>query len=67
MSITTQERKVAPPIIETLEDRLLLTTLNGGEFFIYRNSLGQNVSVDLLGPVGAGVQAGCSHITTTSW
>lgn len=57
MSITTQERKVAPPIIETLEDRLLLTTLNGGEFFIYRNSLGQNVRVDLLDPVGAGVQA----------
>ncbi|MDY6914030.1 MAG: hypothetical protein SVT52_06205 [Planctomycetota bacterium] len=35
------------PQFESLEQRLLLTTLMGGEFFIYLNSQGEAVRVDL--------------------
>ena len=33
------------PRVEGLEDRLLLTTLHGGDFFIYYNSQGEAVRV----------------------
>jgi hypothetical protein len=36
-------------VLESLEPRLLLTTLHGGEFFVYQNSQGLSVRVDLIG------------------
>jgi|GEM_PF-2902697 len=39
----------AIPYLENLEPRLLLTTLHGGEFFIYHNSQGDTIRVDLEG------------------
>ena len=37
------------PVLERLEDRLLLTTLNGNECFVYYNSQGEAVRVELQG------------------
>ncbi|HNX26578.1 MAG TPA: hypothetical protein PKK48_04145, partial [Phycisphaerae bacterium] len=39
--------KMTLPYFESLEQRMLLTTLHGGEFFIYLNSQGQAVRIDL--------------------
>ena len=39
----------ALPTFERLEDRLLLTTIRGGEFFIYHNSQGETVRISLVG------------------
>ena len=35
------------PMFETLEERLLLTTLVGGEYFIYHNRAGSNVRIEM--------------------
>ena len=45
-----------PIHFENLEERLLLTTLHGGDFFIYLNTQGQNVRVDLIGNPGDTVE-----------
>lgn len=45
-----------PIRFENLEERLLLTTLNAGDFFIYHNSQDQNVRVDLIGNPGDSVE-----------
>ncbi len=46
---------VNTPALETLEDRLMLTTLYSGEFFIYMNSQGDAVRVSLdVGNGGSG-------------
>ena len=37
------------PQFETLEDRLLLTTLYGGDSFIYLNSQGNQIRIDITG------------------
>ncbi|MDY7009342.1 MAG: hypothetical protein SVV80_01125, partial [Planctomycetota bacterium] len=37
------------PCFENLEERLLLTTVNGGEFFVYHNSVGDSVRISLHG------------------
>ena len=41
--------RITPPRFEDLEQRLLLTTLHGGEFFVYLNSYGEAVRVGLEG------------------
>ena len=38
-----------PPLFETLEERLLLTTIEAGDYFIYNNAAGDNVRVTLSG------------------
>ena len=38
-----------PIRFEGLEERLLLTTLHGGDFFIYQNSQGENVRIQVNG------------------
>ncbi|RPI61158.1 MAG: hypothetical protein EHM48_06085, partial [Planctomycetaceae bacterium] len=47
---------VVSPQFENLEQRLLLTTLSAGEFFIYHNSDGQNVRVSLYGDAGTSAE-----------
>lgn len=49
MSNKGQDRSgiVVSPLVETLEQRLLMTTLHGGEQFYYYNSSGQMVRIDL--------------------
>ncbi|MCK4626855.1 MAG: hypothetical protein KAV00_16205, partial [Phycisphaerae bacterium] len=37
------------PRFESLEERLLLTTVHGSEFFVYHNSVGESVRVSLHG------------------
>jgi len=37
------------PCLESLEERLLLTTIRGGEFFIYRNSQNETCRISLIG------------------
>ncbi len=53
MSRRTHKRKKTKfdslPCFESLEERLLLTTVYGGEFFVYHNSAGEAVRVSLHG------------------
>ncbi len=53
MSRRNHERKGTEfdflPRFESLEERLLLTTVHGGEFFVYHNSAGEAVRVSLQG------------------
>lgn len=46
--------RMSAPTLEALEDRLLLTTLTAGHFFVYQNSQGESVRVELLDPSGIG-------------
>ncbi len=43
------------PRFESLEDRLLLTTIDENDFFIYRNSQEQAIRIQLIGPGQADV------------
>ena len=43
------EAHASHPCFESLEQRLLLTTVQGGEFFIYHNSQGEAVRLDVAG------------------
>ncbi len=60
MSRKTHERKRTEfgflPCFESLEERLLLTTVYGEEFFIYHNSAGEAVRVSLHGDVGDAIE-----------
>ncbi len=59
MSYSNRKRSPRrPPLFETLEERLLLTTLHAGEFFIYHNSFGEAVRITLTdnGPGDASVE-----------
>ena len=48
-SAGNRAKQFAPPRFEDLEQRLLLTTLYGGNFFVYLNSQGEAVRVGLEG------------------
>ncbi len=50
MSNKGQDRSgiVVSPLVETLEQRLLMTTLHGGDTFFYYNSSGDMVRIDLV-------------------
>ena len=53
-----------PPRFENLEERLLLTTLIEGQTFIYQNTDGNAVRVDLIDDPNDGITASCELFTT---
>ena len=62
-----QERSV--PYFEGLEARLLLTTLNVGEFFVYRNSNGHLVRAELgsVDVTGLGRETNIGQVEIMKW
>ncbi|MCL2700516.1 MAG: YdgA family protein [Phycisphaerae bacterium] len=48
---------IVRPVLENLEQRLMLTTLYAGDFFIYQNSQGDVIRVDLVDYTDSSVRA----------
>jgi len=52
-----EHNDIVRPALESLEQRLLLTTLTVGDYFLYHNTKGEVVRIDLIDPTNPNVTA----------